>query len=92
MGRKGNIGGVLPDFDGQGGAVTRSLHPRQSLSLYWATTIGGGLPLCTTGARWRAFQLARGSANRVRLLLRRYVRQDITPASTHAQLIHFQKR
>jgi len=62
--------------------VTCIQHPRQSLPLYWATTIGGGLPLCTTRAGRRAFQLARGSTDRFRLLLRHYLHQSSTRSHT----------
>jgi len=42
----------------------------------------GGLPLCTTRARRGAFQLARGSTDRFRLLLRRYPHQSSTRPHT----------
>ena len=82
VGRKGNIGCVLPGVDGQGGAVTCIRHPRENLPLCWAMTIGGGLPFCTTRAHRGAFQLARGSTDRFRLLLCRYPHQSSTRPHT----------
>jgi len=45
---------VLPGVDVQGRAVTPIQHPRQIFPLTWATTIGGGLLLCTTRTHWHA--------------------------------------
>jgi len=78
----------------QGWAVTCIWHQRQSLPLYWATTIGGDSPSAPPvhfggHSRWRAatptvfvFYFTVIHTNHW---------QDLTPASTHAQLIHLQK-
>jgi len=89
-----DIGWELPGVDGQGGAVTCIRHQRQSLPLCWATTIRGDSPSAPSvhvgdHSNWRA------AAPTVFVLyfaaIHTNLLQDLTPASTHAQLIHFHK-
>jgi len=74
--------------------VTCIRHQRQSLPLCWATTIGGDSPSAPPvhvggHSNWRA------AAPTVFVsyfaAIHTNLRQDLTPASTHAQLIHLQK-